>query len=428
MKDAVNNARVGAWWLVVAVVVGSACRASPSGAPSAVPMDSEAPAALDAGPAPDVSPVGDANPTEPRGVPLAASCQSPGEDVAGAVLTPDFCVRRFAKLGTPRTLVFAPNGDLFVGSPSAVTAGGASGGLGQIVILSDDDHDGSAELHVFATNVPDVHGLALGGDFLYFTTTASVWRTPYAAGQRVETVGAREDLGLPGSFFAEGRWTHGLARSPGGQLYLSRGAYGSCGGAPGGEIGRIGAGVIDSVAKGFRNPMYMRCHRTDEICAATELGEDQTPGAKEKLVFLRTGTDYGYPCCFSTAQPASSSAGDACGQVTHEEASFTLADTPFGFDWERQSWPEPFRDGIFVALHGSFYTTPAWSGAGIVYAKTDPITHKPVEGWHPFLGGFGPGGSALERPADVAFADDGRLFFADDQGGAVYWIAPRAAP
>jgi glucose/arabinose dehydrogenase len=119
---------------------------------------------------------------------------------------------------------------------------------------------------------------------------------------------------------------------------------------------------------------------------------------------------------------------DACGQVAHEDSSFTLGDTPFGFDWERQTWPEPFRDGVFVALHGSYYTTPPWAGAGIVYAKTDPTTHKPVEGWHPFLGGFGPGGSALERPADVAFADDGRLFFADDQGGAVYWIAPRAVP
>ena len=139
-----------------------------------------------------------------------------------------------------------------------------------------------------------------------------------ATGQRVETLGAREDLGVPASFFADGRWTHGLARSPGGQLYLSRGAYGSCGGAPGGEIGRIGVGVVDSVAKGFRNPMYMRCHRTDEVCVATELGEDQTPGAREKLVFLRSGTDYGYPCCFSTALPTTSAVADACGQVCCE--------------------------------------------------------------------------------------------------------------
>jgi len=33
-------------------------------------------------------------------------------------------------------------------------------------------------------------------------------------------------------------------------------------------------------------------------------------------------------------------------------------------------------------------------------------------------------GSVLDRPSEVAFAPDGRMFFADDQGGGVYWIAP----
>jgi glucose/arabinose dehydrogenase len=32
--------------------------------------------------------------------------------------------------------------------------------------------------------------------------------------------------------------------------------------------------------------------------------------------------------------------------------------------------------------------------------------------------------SALERPADIAFAPDGRMFFADDNGGGVVWMAP----
>ena len=33
-------------------------------------------------------------------------------------------------------------------------------------------------------------------------------------------------------------------------------------------------------------------------------------------------------------------------------------------------------------------------------------------------------GLPLQRPADVTFAPDGRLFFADDLGGQVYWVAP----
>jgi glucose/arabinose dehydrogenase len=35
-------------------------------------------------------------------------------------------------------------------------------------------------------------------------------------------------------------------------------------------------------------------------------------------------------------------------------------------------------------------------------------------------------GSVLDRPSDVAFAPDGRMFFADDQGHGIYWIAPRS--
>jgi glucose/arabinose dehydrogenase len=60
----------------------------------------------------------------------------------------------------------------------------------------------------------------------------------------------------------------------------------------------------------------------------------------------------------------------------------------------------------------------------LVFARVDPATHMPIEGWRDFVGGFGPGGFALERPSDVAFAPDGRLFFADDEGGGVYWVTP----
>jgi glucose/arabinose dehydrogenase len=250
----------------------------------------------------------------------------------------------------------------------------------------------------------------------------------YAPGQRQG--GAPEDLGLPATFGTGGRWTHGLARSTSGQLFASRGVYAQCGGAtPGGEISSIGAaGALTTVAAGFRNPMFMRCHATDDVCAAMELGEDLATGATEKMVFLRPGTNYGYPCCYTTGTPAFGAGGMSCGDVAREEATFPLSDTPFGFDWERGTWPAPFTNGIFVALHGSAYSSPPWQGTAIVYAAADPTTHAPLQDWQPFLGGFGPGGSALERATDVTFSPDGRLFFADDTGGAVYWMAPVSLP
>jgi glucose/arabinose dehydrogenase len=354
--------------------------------------------------------------------PDGAFCQL-GTPVPGVTPPEGFCVRLYADIGEPRTLVVAPNGDVIVGAPSISTPGGSSGGPGAIVILSDDDRNGVAEQHTFAGGLSDVHGIALGGGHLYFTTRATVWRTPFASGQRMET-GPREDMGMPARFGTGGRWTHGLARSVSGTLYASRGEYSTCSASPGGDISSMIGGTVTDVATGFRNPMYLRCHPQQDVCAATELGEDQTPGAREKLVILRPQTNYGYPCCHAKDLGASGVTPVMCAGVQTADAEFPLSDTPFGFDWERNLWPEPYAGAMFVALHGSFYTSPQWGGASIVFAKVDPTTQVPIEGWRDFLLGFGPQGTPLERPSDVAFGADGRMFFADDQGGAVYWMAP----
>jgi glucose/arabinose dehydrogenase len=377
----------------------------------------------------------------------AASADAPawcgrGLDVPGAQAASGFCLKSYAQISEARALVFAPNGDLFVSSPSESAPGGASGGTGTIFLLSDDNHDGVAETHVFlsaldakGTKPTEVHGLALGGGYLYFTTKATVWRTPYADGQRMAT-GTPEDLGLPLTYGTGGRWTHGLARSAGGTLYTSRGGYASCGdAAPAGDVGTVGAGgALTLVAKGFRNPMYLRCHRTDEVCAAMELGEDLQSGATEKMLRLRPSTDYGFPCCNSTGLPGpdatAANTPNMCNDITKEDASFPLSDTPFGFDWEPGKWGAPFTNAVFVALHGSAYSTPPWKGANVVYAPTDPKTRMPTQDWTPFQGGWTVGGTVLDRPADIAFSADGRMFIADDMSGNVFWMAPTtlAAP
>jgi glucose/arabinose dehydrogenase len=413
--------------------------------PGPTPPDGSTVNRLDASVAPDVGPA-DTGPIAPVDAPPLMNDDAPmaqeeagvvpagyfcdlGSMVEGASVPGGFCLRRYADVKVARTMAFAPNGDLFVGAPSTGTAGGASGGPGAIVVLSDDNHDGVAEVSNFAEGISDVHGLTLGDGYLYFSTMNTVWRTPYTPGQRREQDGKRQDLGVPSSFGSGGRWTHGLAHSVSGMLYASRGQYASCGTTPGGEISRVGMGQFSAVATGFRNPMYLRCHFRDDACAATELGEDGQPGAKEKLVGLRTtAADYGYPCCYSKDSAIPAAQPGSCGGIRQEDASFVLSDTPFGFDWEHDLWPEPYKGSVFVALHGSFYTQPAWAGARVVFARTDPMTHMPIEGWRDFVGGFGPGGSVLERPSDVTFAPDGRLFFADDQGGGVYWIAPASLP
>jgi glucose/arabinose dehydrogenase len=49
------------------------------------------------------------------------------------------------------------------------------------------------------------------------------------------------------------------------------------------------------------------------------------------------------------------------------------------------------------------------------------------DSWQDFVGGFGPKedpkDGPLKRPSDVTFSKDGRLFFADDIGGHVFFVA-----
>ncbi|HVZ74838.1 MAG TPA: hypothetical protein VHJ20_20795 [Polyangia bacterium] len=376
----------------------------------------------DAGkPTPDSSAPNDASP-------MSATYCGRGVDVIDVVPPAGFCLKHYAQVDEPRAMVVADNGDVLVAAPSRGTPGGASGGKGAILILTDDDHDGLATSSVFLDGLEDVHGLALGGGFLYFTRQETVFKLPFTAGQRVAN-GTPTDLKLPATFAGGGRWTHGLAISKSGQLYASRGEYGTCGASHGGEISSVGAGgALTTLASGLRNPMYMNCHYADDTCAAMELGDDLHEGAREKMILLRPDTNFGFPCCYTTKKPEMT--GAACDDVTTEDAFFELTETPFGFDWERGLWPEPFKGGIFVALHGSAYSSPEWQGARVVYAPTSPTSHAPTQDWTTFLSGFGPGGSVLDRPADVKFGPDGRLFIADDASDHVYWMAPTtlAAP
>jgi glucose/arabinose dehydrogenase len=114
-----------------------------------------------------------------------------------------------------------------------------------------------------------------------------------------------------------------------------------------------------------------------------------------------------------------------CGCIDTQQIKINLGDSPFGFDWERGAWPEPWRNGVFIALHGSFYL-PNYQGAGIMYLPTDPATGIPrsVAPTRFLEATNGSARVSLERPSDVRFSADGRMFISDDKGGAVYWMAP----
>jgi glucose/arabinose dehydrogenase len=362
-------------------------------------------------------------------------CDLPGA-VSGISVPDDLCVHKFASIRAPRVLAFAPNGDLFVASPSVATPGGAPPGPGGIAVLPDDDGDGTADnIVTFAQNhdLSSVHGILFAQGQLYYTLATAVMSVPYSTGDRSMhgtpvMVADLSDPGAPGT----DRWTHTLGVDTTGQLYVTRGQFDNDAcptpNKHSGSVLRIGPGHDphgDIAVSGFRNPMYMRCEPWGACYAAELSGDDWTAlGGKEKLIEVHTGDDYGYPCCVDTGVPLPTiSPAPDCSAVAVTFKPYPLHATPFGFEWEPGKWPAPYTNAFFVAFHGDF---SGWTGTALSWAPVDPATHRPTDNLSVLVNGFGRQGAIRGRVTDLTFAPDGRLFFSDDQDGGVYWVAPKS--
>jgi glucose/arabinose dehydrogenase len=199
-------------------------------------------------------------------------------------------------------------------------------------------------------------------------------------------------------------------------------------------------GSTSLVATGFRNPIALRCQTNRNVCLAVELALDYSwsQAGREKIMPVRQGDNWGYPCCATQNTPYSgvtcrdTGATPDCSGVAPEDVSFLIGHTPFGIDYEGGQWPAPWAGRAFVTLHGD---AARWTGARIVGIALDPTTGLPLPSSD--LGDGGSSGSMVDfatgwddgrkdhgRPAPITFAPDGRMFVGDDQQGAVIWIAP----
>src|SRR5262249_37827245 len=117
-------------------------------------------------------------------------------------LPPGFCAHFFGNVaqlaktgklgGNVRQLRFAPNGDLFVASPTTATTGGGLGGLPSIGVLPDDNRRGLADSAVrYVEGVPSTQGMMFANGYFYYQDTQPgdllgtlILRVPYQSGDR----------------------------------------------------------------------------------------------------------------------------------------------------------------------------------------------------------------------------------------------------
>lgn len=157
----------------------------------------------------------------------------------------------------------------------------------------------------------------------------------------------------------------------------------------------------------------------------------------EELLHIEAGTDYGWPYCYyDPAQGklvlAPEYGGDGgkavglCAQRRAPLAAFPAhwAPTALTFYQGRQ-FPERYRDGAFIAFHGSWNRAPfQQDGYNVVF---QPFKDgKPAPGCEIFADGFAgsvksPEG-ALHRPTGVAYGPDGALYISDDVKGRIYRV------
>jgi glucose/arabinose dehydrogenase/mono/diheme cytochrome c family protein len=160
----------------------------------------------------------------------------------------------------------------------------------------------------------------------------------------------------------------------------------------------------------------------------------------EELLLLKLDGDYGWPECYydSFKQKlvlAPEYGGDG-GNKIGPCATKLAPVAPFPAHWapnamthyDKQQFPARYRNGVFIAFHGSWNRAPyAQDGYNVVFQPlTDDHASGPCE---IFADGFaGPvksPGEAAHRPSGLAVAPDGSLYVSDDVRGRIYRIVYR---
>jgi glucose/arabinose dehydrogenase/mono/diheme cytochrome c family protein len=163
----------------------------------------------------------------------------------------------------------------------------------------------------------------------------------------------------------------------------------------------------------------------------------------EEVLLLKAGGDYGWPeCYYDGAQKklvlAPEYGGDGgktigvCANKLEPVAAFPAHWAPNAMvRYNQNQFPARYRDGVFIAFHGSWNRAPyAQGGYNVVF--------QPLSGVHAsgtceiFADGFAgpvktPEGAA-HRPSGLAVGPDGALYVSDDIRGRIYRITYTGDP
>ena len=345
-----------------------------------------------------------------------------------------FVVTRFAgDLDNPRSLYVLPNGDV-------LTAEAKTGmfSKNRIMLLRDGDGDGVAETRsVLIDGLNKPFGITLVGDSLYVANTDGVFQYPYRTGvTRIEDQG-RKIIDLPAGGY-NNHWTRNLLADPkGGKIYISVGS-GSNVGENGMENEVQRANILEMdpdgsnlriYADGLRNPVGMDWNPvTGGLWTAVnerdELGDMLVP---DYITDVRKGGFYGWPYSYygQNADPRlEGQRKDLVARAIQPDYAVGSHTASLGLAfYDKQGFPRHYRNGVFVAQHGS-WNSSQYQGYKVIFI---PFANgKPAGEAEDFLTGFLPDPDkdvAYGRPVSLAVTEDGALLVSDDTGNMIWRVA-----
>jgi glucose/arabinose dehydrogenase/mono/diheme cytochrome c family protein len=163
----------------------------------------------------------------------------------------------------------------------------------------------------------------------------------------------------------------------------------------------------------------------------------------EEVVLLKSGGDYGWPeCYYDGAQKklvlAPEYGGDGgktagvCANKTGPAAAFPAHWAPNAMaHYDGKNFPGRYRDGVFIAFHGSWNRAPyPQNGYNVVF---QPLADGHASGnCEIFADGFAGAkktpADATYRPTGLAVGPDGALYISDDIRGRIYRVVYTGDP
>lgn len=333
-----------------------------------------------------------------------------------------FIIHVFAdNLGTPRDMIFTPQGTLLVSNPST----------NQVFALPDKNNEGRADgKKIIINNENHVHGLAFYNNKLYVADVDKVVRYNWDE----TTLTATKDKVLFSLPQNDDHNNRSIVFDAKGNMFVSVGS--TCNVCE--EPPTIGGSVYVSdangnnphmYATGLRNAAFMATNpKTGELWA-TENGRDYLRDnlPPDEINIVREGKNYGWPICYGnkihdTSFDKKKYVRDPCSDTIAPIYEIPAHSAPLGLTFINSvQFPPDWQGDLLVAYHGDWNrSTPA--GYKIVRLKVNGNTIVSSED---FLTGFLLGTtkeSSAGRPVDVLFDTKGNLYVSDNKAGSIYII------